>query len=104
MRMRLLPLRVRAVRLFCQTPDDTGQHSEGVQHVVTTMTVLVGGSSLPAIDVEPRNAAGPGSKPRPLLAHVHRREDVNDPNRTSFELQLNSEMATWLAITSPPNV
>jgi hypothetical protein len=30
--------------------------------------------------------------------------EVNDPNPTSFELQLNSETAIWLACASSANV
>jgi hypothetical protein len=36
-------------------------------------------------------------------AKSNTKREVNDPNRTSFELQLNSEMAVWLAGASSAN-
>jgi len=33
-----------------------------------------------------------------------RKEEVNDPHRTSFELPLNSDMAIWLATAASADV
>ena len=41
---------------------------------------------------KPRQTADRGSQPARI-----QKQGFNDPNRTSFELQMNSEMAIWLA-------
>jgi hypothetical protein len=40
----------------------------------------------------------------PAIRNGQVREEINDPNRISFELQLNSETANWLAGASSANV